>query len=530
MTGGRLGNWILGEERARGPLGVIYRAQDGQHPERIAAVTVLTPDPSRSPDFLQKFPSEMLFLQRLNHPNIARFYDSGVAAGVAYYAWEWVDGQDLATVLKQRSRRPEEPGLSWKDELFRLAASLTRALIHGHHRSILHRGLKPACILIAPDGSVKVTEFGVGKVLGQPPLSLAADPWGLAGYMAPEYFTGKPYTKRSDLYALGGILYTIVTGRPPFVANSAAEFMHKHCYTLPERPSQLVPKLPIELDELICALLAKDANRRPTSAVMVLEELDRIRGKLERKGITVIWPVDPGDRAEPPTPADGSPTIGESDDYPAYRPLLSRPAVVIPAFLVVIGLILLGLFWPHPGPEELYAAAVPLLNSDDPADWDRAWDEYLEPLSRRYPNALVAERTAAVQHIADRRELHRALEAGAKSSFTSEAHRWYAHGLALARVGDEHAAYRVWTEMLLLFSGSENPGDERWLALARLGLAGLPQLPPETTSAGKLSAVFQRLKDLESAGRHAEAEAIRAALGDLYRDDPKTLAKLRASP
>ncbi|MCZ2340701.1 MAG: serine/threonine protein kinase, partial [Bacteroidales bacterium] len=207
MTGGRVGNWILGEEIGRGSLGTTYRdrsTEDG----RAAAVKILTPDSTRPPDFWQSFPAAMLFLQRLNHPNIARFYESGVSGGMAFYASEFVDGTNLATTLRNRPRKQDEPGLSWTDHLLRIAVQLARALRHGHHRSILHRSIQPANVLLAVDGTVKLTDFGVDKLLSPPPLSLSADAWGTIGFLAPEYFTGKPYTKRSDLYALGGVLYT----------------------------------------------------------------------------------------------------------------------------------------------------------------------------------------------------------------------------------------------------------------------------------------------------------------------------------
>ena len=242
MTGGRVGNWVLGEELGRGPIGVVYRGENADT-GRPAAVKVVAPDPGRPPDFPQTFPAEMLFLQRLNHPNVTRFYDAGAAGGSAFYATELVDGPDLATALKRRPRKPDEPGLGWADDLLRIAVQLARALKHGHHRSVLHRGLKPANVLLAADGTVKLADFGVAKVLAPPPGGPAADPWGTAGFLAPEHFTGKPYTKKSDLYALGGVLYAVVAGRPPFAGSTPAEFMHKHCYTLPDRPAQFVPEV-----------------------------------------------------------------------------------------------------------------------------------------------------------------------------------------------------------------------------------------------------------------------------------------------
>ncbi len=272
MTGQRVGNWVLGEELGRGPHGVVYKAHAADDPSRLAAVKVLHPDPARGPDFLVKFPAEMLAFHRLNHPNIVKYYDAGVLSGGSpWYAAEFVDGADAATLLKSRPKKPEEPGLNWKDEVIPAAVQAARALKHGHHRSILHRNLKPSNVLIARDGTVKLADFGVAKVFGESPLTLPPDPLGTAGFLAPEHFTGKPLTRRSDLYALGGVLYTLLTGRPPFTAATTAEFLHKHCYTLPDRPAHFVRDLPPDLDDLVCGLLAKDPARRPASPAAVLE-------------------------------------------------------------------------------------------------------------------------------------------------------------------------------------------------------------------------------------------------------------------
>ncbi|MGL6095914.1 MAG: serine/threonine protein kinase, partial [Fimbriiglobus sp.] len=155
MTGARVGPWVLGAEIGNGPVGAVYRATDRDDPDRTAAVKLLTHETTRAAGFLDRFPAEMLALHRLNHPNIAKFYDSGVSNGTAYFAAELVDGVDLGTLLRTRPRKPDEPGLPWKDELFRLAVQIARGLKHGHHRSLLHRDLKPSNVLVAADGTVK---------------------------------------------------------------------------------------------------------------------------------------------------------------------------------------------------------------------------------------------------------------------------------------------------------------------------------------------------------------------------------------
>ncbi|HEY2784223.1 MAG TPA: serine/threonine-protein kinase [Fimbriiglobus sp.] len=526
MTGTRLGHWHLLEEVGRGPLGTVYKAaaDDGS---TFAAVKILTHDAARDPAFHQRFPAEMLALQRLNHPNVAKFYDSGVVSGTCYYASEWCPGTDAATLLKTRAKKPDEPGLNWRDEAIPAAVQLARALKHGHHRSLLHRGLKPSNVLLAPDGSLKVTDFGVAKAFNLSPHSLPADPWGTAGFVAPEYFTGKPYTRKSDLYALGGLLYALTTGRPPYAAATIAEVMHKHCYVLPDRPGQFVPRLPAEFDDLICDLLAKDPGRRPGSAAAVLDELDAIRGKVERKGEAVPWPADPGDTALQAALVDPSPAGEDAADVPRHRPLLSRPVVVLPLFVLVCAAIFYALFRPGPSPADMYASAADLMQSSNPADWDKAWDEYLEPLSRKYPDRYAEEVKAYRDKIASRRELHRAMDAGRKIVFGSEAERLYRRGLGQLFAGDPTGAGHTFSAVVKVFGAVD--ADEKWVQLARAGLAELAKQPQEVVPpdrAATLTAVLERVETLRSTGKSVEADNILAGLEELYKDDPALLERI----
>ncbi len=506
MTGQQLGPWVLGEEIGRGPLGPVYRATDSG---RVAAVKLLTHDAARGADFLARFPAEMLALHRLNHANVVKFYDAGVHNGTAWYAAEFVDGTDAAALLKTR------PQLNWADDAVRIAVQLARGLKHGHHRSLLHRDLKPSNVLIAADGTVKLADFGVAKAFNLPPLALPADPLGTAGFTAPESFQGKPLTRKSDLYALGGVLYSLVTGRPPFQAATPAEFLHKHCYMLPDRPAHFVPDLPPDLDDLICTLLAKDPARRPATAAAVIEALDQLRGKQERKGKRVSWPPDPGDASGPMAALSPKDEADAEEERP--RPLMSRPAVVVPMFLAVLAVILAAVFWPRPSADELIAQARPLVESENPADWDRAWDDYLEPLSSHYPDRYADEVAAARAKILDRKELRRSVDQGGRVKYKTEAERLYHQGRKQAEAGDVAAARRTWGDLAKAFAGIES--EARWVKLAETGLAELGRVPPAATpDRAALAAAAERAKS---------DPAARAALEELYRDDPEALAVIR---
>jgi hypothetical protein len=530
MTGTRIGNWILEREVGRGPRGTVYRAAAvdprGDQPV-VAAVKVLALPPGTDPKLVLRFPAEMLSLRRLTHPNIARLYDAGVHAGTAYYASEWVEGTDAATLVQQSGN----PGLSWRELVLSAAAQAARALKHGHHRSILHRDLKPANLIVCKDGTVKLTDFGVGKVFPAAPLSLPADPWGTAGFVAPEHFTGKPLTRKSDLYALGGVLYALLTGRPPFAAATAAEFMHKHCYMLPDRPANFVPKLPADIDELVCGLLTKDPTRRPASAAAVLDDLDRIRGKLERKGEKIVFPPAPDDpTGQHAALSDEAAT--EATAGRGKRDQVIRAGVLVAMLVAVVGLILFAFFRPRPPAEELFAEADRLSQSSSSEDWDKAWDDYLDPLARHYPEWQPDKVKGLKAAIVARKELNRTVEAGAKAEFPTEAARLYYRGLRLAQAGDFPSAKRLWQAVAAGFA--DRPDEARWVVLAKAGVAAVdaksgtgPGVPTADAVLAAAEQVAAAAAKLRSAGQVAEAESMLNVFIDLYRDHPVAVERLR---
>jgi hypothetical protein len=457
MIGARVGNWYVEAEIGRGALGVVYRARGYDDPEQRAAVKVFTE--VRDPSAVQRLTAELLPLQRLDHANIVKALDCGVHGGLAFVASELIDGTDGAKLL-EGGRRP------WP-EVLGVAVQAARALKHAHNRNVLHRDLKPAHLILTADGTLKILAFGLAKVFPSPPSH--TPPIGSGAYLPPEIASGKPLTRRSDLYSLGGVLYTLVTGRPPFAAGSVVELMHKQCYTLPERPANLVPDLPPELDEFICTLLDKNPARRPGNAAAVIEELERLRGKLERKGEKLAWPAkltpDTAETSALPVALGGLPDGREPAPEP--RPLLKRPLVVVPLFLVAVAALVLPFVWPSPSADELFAAAQPLLASENPDDWDTAFEKYLDPLARRYPDRYKEEIALARTKARDMRELRRAVAEGAKPESRSPAEKAYLRGLRLVRDGETGEARAAWESLIATFGAIET--ERRWVELARAG-------------------------------------------------------------
>jgi hypothetical protein len=521
MIGARVGNWYVEAEIGRGPLGVVYCARGFDDPDRHAAVKVFTD--ARDPAAVLRLPAEMLPLQRLDHANIAKVYDCGTHGGLAFVASELVEGTDCAKLL-EGGRRP------WQ-EVLSVAVQAARALKHAHNRNVLHRDLKPCHLMLTPDGTLKILAFGLAKVFPPPPSHIPAI--GSSAYLPPETASGKPLTRRSDLYSLGGVLYTLVTGRPPFSAGSVVELMHKQCYTLPERPAMLVRDLPPELDEFICTLLDKNPARRPSNAAAVIEELERIRGKLERKGEKVAWPAKlTPDTAEAPALPAALGGVGDSREAePEPRPLMKRPLVVIPLFLLVAGTLVAAFAWPTKSADKLWEDAQPLLASENPDDWDRAFEEYLDPLARKYPDRYKEEIAAARTKVRDRRELRKAVGEGAKTDPRTDAERGYLRGLRLAQAGEPDAARKAWQAVATAFAGVES--EKRWVELSRAGLVALDQPGNRPARAPldrePLRLAIEHARSLAAAGKRAEADAAFDALEELARDDPPAREMIRAA-
>lgn len=557
MIGNRLGPWIIVAEIGRGAMGRIYRADrapDAPGEPEVAAVKVLSAELANDPVFVERFQREIAALKQLAHPNIVRFYDAGSADGHFYYAMEFVDGPDYQAILADRGRLP------WM-EVLTLAQQVVPALKHAHDRGIIHRDLKPSNLLraaattreagdsdateITASAIVKLTDFGVAKLFAQPALTAAGSFVGTAAYLAPEQAAGKPATKRSDLYSFGGVLYTLLTGRPPFTGENPAELLHKHCYQVPDRPQRLVPEIPHDVDGLVMQLLEKDPARRPPDGLVLLRQLDRLRGKYERKqgqdtmaGHRVQDPigdaatqVHTGDAGELPVAAGGGYHPGpatitaglmrhELEELNKGGPVarfFNHPLVLVAMLVACIGLIVYGISRKRLDPEELFANAQPLMNSDKPADWRRAWNEYLSQLQERFPdNAHADEVKAFQQKMQDVSDLDRALERATAEAPKSEAERFYRQGLAALQNGDAAAAGRLWQGLVTTFRGVA--AEQRWVGLAERGLQKLESpAPARRQSVDEALATARRLRD---AGKTDEARRIWSAIETLYRDDP----------
>jgi hypothetical protein len=258
----------MGELLGRGGMGLVFKARQktlGRH----VALKIVVSGAHAGAEELARFRTEAQAVARLGHPGIVQIYEVGEQAGCPYLALEFVGGGSLAQQLDGTPMPPRRAA--------GLLLDLARALQHAHERGILHRDLKPANVLLTESGVTKVADFGLAKLLdGEPGQTHTGVVLGTPNYMAPEQATGKVRAigPATDVYALGAILYEMLTGRPPFLGGSVLETLHLVCTHDPAPPQVLQPRVPEDLATICLKCLEKNPAHRYPSAAALAQDLD----------------------------------------------------------------------------------------------------------------------------------------------------------------------------------------------------------------------------------------------------------------
>lgn len=269
----RIGPYIVERKLGAGGMGTVYLARH-EETGRIVAIKLLSPSLAREEGLVARFIREIDALKKLKNPHVVELYDYGVDGEMYYYAMEYVPGETLTSRLRREKRIP------WR-EVIELSTQICVALKSAHDAGIIHRDLKPSNLLLTPDGTIKLTDFGVAQVFAGSKLTVTGGIIGTAEYMSPEQGQGKRITKRSDLYSLGAVMYVMLTGRPPFSGKTTLDVIHKHKYSQFDRPRTIVPEIPHWLDEIVCQLMEKDPEKRMADAFVVNRRLQEVLKKIE---------------------------------------------------------------------------------------------------------------------------------------------------------------------------------------------------------------------------------------------------------
>ena len=240
----------------RGGMGEVYRADDLRLGQPVA-LKLLPENLRHDPVRLAQFHNEVRTARQVSHPNVCRVYDIGEADGLLYLSMEYVDGEDLATSLRRIGRFPE-------DKATDIARQLCAGLAAAHQRGVIHRDLKPANVMLDGAGRVRVMDFGLAAI-GTVEEVRAGTP----AYMAPEQLLGRGVTARSDIFALGLVLYELFTGRRAFTAATVGDLVSQHETRSMTPPSTIVSALEPGIERAILLCLEPDPDRRPASALAV---------------------------------------------------------------------------------------------------------------------------------------------------------------------------------------------------------------------------------------------------------------------
>ena len=247
----------------KGGMGEVYRAEDLTLDQPVA-LKFLPESVMASPNALARFRNEVRVARQVSHPNVCRVYDLGEMDGHVFLSMEYVDGEDLGSLLRRIGRLPPDKALE-------IARKLCAGLAAAHEKGVLHRDLKPSNVMLDSRGQVLLTDFGLAGLADQ--ISGAEVRNGTPQYMAPEQLAGKEVTTRSDIYSLGLVFYEIFTGKRPFEANSLADLISAQREATPISISTLVRDLDPSVERVVLRCLDPEPSRRPASALAVAAAL-----------------------------------------------------------------------------------------------------------------------------------------------------------------------------------------------------------------------------------------------------------------
>jgi Tol biopolymer transport system component len=328
---GTVGQYQIVEELGRGGMAVVYKAWQPSL-ERYVALKVLPEYFQHDPEFLARFQREARAAARLNHPNIVTIYDVGEHAGIHYIAMEYLDGGSLRDRLRSTASRSLDgtgqaeavaAGSLGLRDAQRILAQLASALDYAHSHGLIHRDIKPANILFTSDGRAKLTDFGIARASDDAQLTRTGVLMGTPEYMAPEQAEGKPIDYRTDLYALGVVLYQMLVGQAPFRGTTPHATLHAVVYEPPPPPRQINPALPPAIEAVLLKALAKQPDQRFQRGA---EMVAALRGSASGAAQGAME----GRRAGPGVPA-----------RPGRSPLLWIMAGAAAMLVLVLGLLLL---------------------------------------------------------------------------------------------------------------------------------------------------------------------------------------------
>src|SRR5579863_1721542 len=256
---------MLGE----GGMGAVYKARDREL-DRYVALKIIRPELANQPEVLRRFKQELILARKVTHKNVIRIFDLGEADGIKFISMDFIEGQDLRSLLNQKGKLSPE-------EATAIMLQVCQALDAAHAEGVVHRDLKPQNIMIDAQGRTTVMDFGIARSMELTGMTQTGALIGTPEYMSPEQAKGQEVDARSDLFTLGIIFYELLTGKTPYVSDTVVATLLKRTQERARPPSQLEPTLPRYLNDLVVHCLEIDPRDRYQTASEVLADLEAQR-------------------------------------------------------------------------------------------------------------------------------------------------------------------------------------------------------------------------------------------------------------
>src|SRR5579859_1899566 len=281
LAGQSLGGYLLEEEIGRGSMGMVYRGRQIALGREVA-IKVLPRALARDASYVARFIREAQIIAGLNHPNIVHIYDAGQQGGFLYFVMEFVQGPTIGSLLQIDTIMPQHLAAEY-------AAQIADALDFAYkERNVIHRDIKPENLMLDRWGKIKVMDFGLARALGHQKITVAKTLVGSLYYASPEQVWGQTLDNRSDIYALGVVLYEMVSGRRPFAGRTLPELTQAIISSPLQPPSRFNPELAPELEHIILQAIARDRDERFEQASLMAQAL---------RALSLKPPAQPGSAA-----------------------------------------------------------------------------------------------------------------------------------------------------------------------------------------------------------------------------------------
>jgi hypothetical protein len=517
MNESRLGPFSL-EEKLGGKNSSVYRAihleQRKQVVLRVFAVPFGATEHAGS-----EFLDEMNVLRELVHPHIVRCYGGKIENATGYTVWELIDGETLDDLVERKGR------LSW-DQALQFAEAMTAALVAAHALELVHQELNPKKILIAKDGKPKVADFRRDRINNPWCFSARKKSRTRWSFQAPEQLRGETHiTPKADLYALGCLLFYMLTGRPPFVSNSVDEIRDQQLSAAPPRTSSIALDCPVWLDALVSQLLEKDPARRPHSAEAVAVMLAEAKKKeLSKASVTqhalggfsaLKLPLDKGEARKLVRGRRAA-----TEETSGGAPLWERPWFLALSLVMLLAILGTGLSFAlrPPSEQQLIEQAERLMASDNPVKWREAEQSYLKPLLARFPNSQYLPK--AHDHL-DTIAMHQAQQ-HAKTlqrlgrTPSRESERLFTEAMRYEQFGDRLTALDKYQGIVAVVppEGEDRP----FVLLAKRQIAAITEDKSDSAIAREkfIKDKLAQAAELEQQGKRLDARKIWYGLESLY--------------